>query len=112
MTVVHPCGNGAYNYYTSAFLIDEAGRVRPATFDTDRPNPKDGENLGLVNAGYDPKARRLGSFVKGRGVGDCGSIQEFVWDGRQFRLIAQSDMGGCRGSVDYITTWRAKVRSR
>ena len=73
VTVFHPCGNGAYNYYSSAFLIDEAGKARPATFDTDKPNPKDGENLGLVNAGYDPKTRRLSSFMKGRGLDNCGT---------------------------------------
>jgi hypothetical protein len=110
VTVVHPCGNGAYNYFSSAFLIDETGKVRPATFDTDKPNPKDGENLGLVNAGYDPKTRRLSSFMKGRGLGDCGSGQDYVWDGTRFRLVEQTDMGECRGSVDYIRTWRATVR--
>ena len=105
--VAHPCGNGAYNYYSSAFLIDEIGRVRPAKFDTDKPNPKDGENMGLVNSGYNPKTRRLGSFMKGRGLGDCGAGQEFVWDGTRFRLVEQTVMGECRGSVDYIRTWRA-----
>lgn len=110
VTVVHPCGNGAYNYFSSAFLVDETGKARPATFDTDKPNPKDGENLGLVNAGYDPKTRRLSSFMKGRGLGDCGSGQEFVWDGSRFRLVEQTEMGECRGSVDYIRTWRATVR--
>ena len=110
VTVVHPCGNGAYNYFSTAFLIDEAGNVRPATFDTDKPHPKDGENLGLVNAGYDPETRRLSSFMKGRGLGDCGSGQDYVWDGMRFRLVDQTDMGECRGSVDYIRTWRATVR--
>jgi hypothetical protein len=110
VTVVHPCGNGAYNYYSSAFLIDEAGKVRPAMFDTDKLNKKEGWRLGLVNAGYDPKTRLLSSFVKERGLGDCGSGQDYVWDGMQFRLIGQTDMGECRGSVDYIRTWRATVR--
>jgi Protein of unknown function (DUF1176) len=110
VTVVHPCGNGAYNYFSSAFLVDEAGKVRAATFDADKPNPKDGENLGLVNAGYDPKTRRLSSFIKGRGLGDCGSGQAFAWDGTQFRLAEQTEMGECRGAMDYIRTWRAIVR--
>jgi hypothetical protein len=109
VTVVHPCGNGAYNYFSSAFLIDEAGTVRVATYDTDKPKPKDGENLGLVNADYDPKSRRLTSFMKGRGLGDCGSGQDYVWDGTRFRLVEQTGMGECRGSVDYITIWRAQT---
>lgn len=110
VTVVHPCGNGAYNIFSSAFLVDEAGKVRPATYDTDKPNPKDGENFGLVNAGYDPATRRLTSFMKGRGLGDCGSGQDYVWDGARFRLVEQTEMGECRGATDYITTWRATVR--
>lgn len=110
VTVVHPCGNGAYNYFSSAFLVDEESTVRSATFDTDKPNPKDGENLGLVNAGYDPKTRRLSSFIKGRGLGDCGSGRGYVWDGTRFRLVEQTDMGECRGAMDYIRTWRAAVR--
>jgi hypothetical protein len=109
VTVAHPCGNGAYNYFSSAFLIDETGKVRPATFDTDK-RKKDGWQLGLVNAGYDPKTPRLSSFVKQRGLGDCGLGQDFAWDGMQFRLVDQTEMGECRGSVDYITTWRAAVR--
>jgi Protein of unknown function (DUF1176) len=110
VTVVHPCGNGAYNFFSSAFLVDEAGKVRPATYDTDKPEPKDGENMGLVNSGYDPKTRQVSSYMKGRGLGDCGSRQIFAWDGKQFRLIEQTQMNECRGSVDYITTWRATVR--
>ncbi len=110
VTVVRPCGNGAYNYFSSAFLIDEAGKVRTATFDTDKASPKDGEDMGLVNAGYDPKTRRLSSFMKGRGLGDCGSSQVYAWDGARFRLSEQSDMGECRGATDYIRTWRAVVR--
>ena len=112
VTVVHPCGNGAYNIFSSAFLIDEAGKVRAATYDTDKPNAKEGENLGLVNAGFDPKTRRLSTYMKGRGLGDCGSIDEYAWDGTRFRLTEQSVMGECRGSLDYITTWRASVREQ
>ena len=105
----HPCGNGAYNMFTSAYIVDENGRVAAAQFDTDKPNPKDGENMGLVNSGYNPETRRLSSFIKGRGLGDCGSGQDYVWDGTRFRLVEQTDMGECRGSLDYIRTWQARV---
>lgn len=108
--VNQPCGNGAYNFYFAAFLIDESGKARPATYDTDKPHPKDGENLGLVNAGFDPKTRRLSSMFKGRGIGDCGTGQTYVWDGIRFRLVRQEQMGECRGSVDTITTWQALAR--
>jgi len=51
----------------------------------------------------------LTSYARGRGLGDCDSRQSFVWDATRFRLSEQADMGECRGNIDYITTWRAKV---
>jgi hypothetical protein len=100
----HPCENGAYNYFYSAFIVDEAGRARPASFDV--PAAK----ADLVNASWDPATRRLTSFSKGRGLGDCGVGQAYAWDGARFRLVHEEAMGECRGSTDYITTWRALVR--
>lgn len=108
--VGHPCGNGAYNVFTSVFVVDETGRARPAMFDAttgmdpDRANP----NV-LVNADWDAATRRLSSYAKGRGLGDCGVVQRYAWDGAGFRLVEQREMGECRGSTDYITTWRATV---
>jgi hypothetical protein len=104
----HPCGNGAYNYYYSAWVIDERGRARRAPLDVSRGIGEYDD--ALVNAGWDAAGRRLTSFFKGRGVGDCGSGQEFAWDGTRFRLVRAEAMGECRGSTDYITTWRAEVR--
>jgi hypothetical protein len=102
----HPCGNGAYNFMYSAWIVDEAGRARPATFDPTGGGAAD----PLANAGWDAKARRLSTFFKGRGLGDCGSGDHFAWDGTRFRLVHAEAMGECRGSIDYITTWRAEVR--
>jgi hypothetical protein len=104
----HPCGNGAYNLFSSAWIVDEAGHPRPAAFDASG-GMGEGDDM-LVNAGWDAKARRLTTFSKGRGLGDCGVGQAYVWDGTRFRLVHQEAMGECRGSTDYITTWRAKVR--
>lgn len=108
VTIQHPCGNGAYNIYTSAFVLDEKGRATPARLDApsgfgDTPGNQ------VVNGGWDAQARRLTSLVLGRGIGDCGTRQAFAWDGAMFRLVDQSDMGECRGATDYITTWRAQV---
>lgn len=105
----HPCGNGAYNIFSTALIVDERGRARPATFDMDAgPEGLD----GLVNADWNPQARRLTTFAKGRGLGDCGVEQQHSWDGARFRLVNQTAMGECRGSTDYITTWRARVVGR
>ncbi len=101
----HPCGNGAYNFMYSAWIIDEAGRARPASFDFGTSGAHD----PLVNAGWDATTRQLSAFSKGRGLGDCGSGQHWAWDGARFRLVHEEAMGECRGSTDYITTWRADV---
>jgi hypothetical protein len=107
--VPHPCENGAYNYMASAVLVRPGAKPVLARFDAS-PGMDQGDEL-LVNAGYDDKTRRLSTFAKGRGLGDCGVTEAFAWDGTQFRLVDQTAMGECRGSMDYIQTWRAEVRT-
>ncbi len=108
----HPCGNGAYNYFTSVYVLDESGPPRPAQFDL---APGMGESSGdgtgdLTNGDWDAKTRSLSSYEKGRGLGDCGSSESFVWDGRRFRLTEQSAMGECRGSNEFIRVWTARTK--
>jgi hypothetical protein len=50
--------------------------------------------------------------VKSRGLGDCGLVQNWAWDGQRFRLVLQQEMTECRGSLEFITTWRAEPRNR
>jgi hypothetical protein len=105
------CGAGAYNYSSVPILLEETGatiRTTTAPFDLE-PRWWDEKNPMLVNAEWDPEGRILASFAKGRGLGDCGVGQTFAWDGGRFRLVEQIEMGECRGSLDYITTWRAEV---
>lgn len=110
--IAHPCGNGAYNLFSTALIVDEAGRATPARFDAD-PGMGGSEVVGSpVNADWDTRIRRLGTFARGRGVGDCGTTQSYAWDGTRFRLVEQAEMGECRGSTDFITTWRARAVGR
>lgn len=106
--VPHPCGNGAYNYFTSVYLLDERARVRPATFDRGVGMSETADNQ-LTNGDWDAKERLLNDDPKARGLGDCGGTASFAWDGTRFRLTHEAMMGECRGSTDYITTWRAAV---
>ena len=62
----------------------------------------------LVNASWDAKTGQLMSYAKGRGLGDCGSSQSYVWDGSTFRLIEMRMMNQCRGAWDWIPLWRAR----
>ena len=106
------CGSGAYNVSYVPFVVRPGGRAELAAFDH-RPGwwAEEGKPM-LINAGWDEERGLLVSYSKGRGLGDCGTTSEYAWDGRAFRLVEQAEMGECRGSVDYITTWRAKVVRR
>lgn len=112
--VLLPCSSGAYNVLQALFVWD-GSRFVPA--DADAP-------VGFAETGADDRSPAttvvngewkdgvLASYAKGRGIGDCGSMQELVWDGNRLRLSRQRDMGECRGNPDYITTWRANVVRR
>ncbi len=112
------CGSGAYNFMSKAFVgvRDKGGgredwSFRPAPFDF---NPgggfaEDGAPI-LVNAFFNEQDGILGNYAKGRGLGDCGSSQSYVWDGTMFRLIEATNMPACRGVWQWPTVWRAHVK--
>lgn len=112
--VLVPCSTGAYNLSSAMFVVSDGGVApakvdAPAGFDfsaneTPAPVP------AVVNGEF--KDGVLASYAKGRGLGDCGVEQQFVWDGDRFRLSEQSGMGECRGNPNYMTTWQAHVLRR
>lgn len=107
------CSDGAHNYFSKALIAPNAGSpVTPAQFDA--PTGMDGETVtdapGLINVSYDQTTRQLSTYVRGRGLTDCGVTQQFAKDGNDFHLVEQAEIGECRGSVDCITTSRAVVR--
>ncbi|HEX8061974.1 MAG TPA: DUF1176 domain-containing protein, partial [Allosphingosinicella sp.] len=103
------CGSGAYNVSHVPFVI-RAGQsgARLAAFDISPQWWDDGKPV-LINAGWDKERGLLTAFSKARGLADCGTSTEFAWDGTRFRLVEQAELDECRGSRDYITTWRARV---
>ncbi|HEX8262414.1 MAG TPA: DUF1176 domain-containing protein [Allosphingosinicella sp.] len=109
------CGSGAYNVSYVPFVL-RRGRggvgAELAAFDVKEPWWAEEGKPMLINAGWDKERGLLMSYSKGRGLGDCGTTAAYAWDGRAFRLVEQAEMGECRGSTDYITTWRAKVVRR
>ena len=107
------CGSGAYNVSHVPFVL-RRGRAGAelAAFDV-KPGWWAGEGKPvLVNASWDKERGLLTSFSKGRGLADCGTKSDYAWDGRAFRLVEQAEMEECRGSRDFITTWRARVVRR
>jgi hypothetical protein len=108
------CGSGAYNMSVAAFVGSSNDGKKwsfaPAMFDyqgTAEAAPGGGKLL--VNASWDGEKQQLSSYNKGRGLGDCGRAETYVWDGAMFRLVEAYAMDECRGSTEWMAVWRAKV---
>lgn len=106
------CGNGAYNLYSNIIIVDNDGLSRPAAFDYDNGIAGDGPSNVLVNVAWNESKRELESFIRHRGLGDCGRLDRYIWDGKMFRLSEQQVMPECRGSFDRIRTWTVDVADR
>ena len=99
-----PCAEGAYNTLSALFVI-ERGTAVPVSFDAPVAGDSDGDLA--YNATFEDGI--LDTFAKGRGLGDCGVMQRYAWDGARFRLIELREMEECRGNPDFIRTWTARV---
>ena len=103
------CWSGAYNIGTLLLVAKDEGPWVPATFDVPPdPDAEGMEKAILFNPWWENG--RLETLFKGRGLGDCGTREAFVWDGARFRLVERAEMPECRGSVDFIPLFRAEVR--
>jgi hypothetical protein len=110
--ILVPCGSGAYNFTAVPVIATgDPGRraFRLASFDLKPGWSEEEARPMLVNAGWTANKLRLDSFAKGRGIGDCGGSEAYVWDGTRFRLIEATSMGECRGAWHWIRTWSAQV---
>lgn len=101
-----PCGSGAYNYNTVPYIVVD-GRAVLAKFDYTGGGDATPTAPMLTNAGWDAATATLGSYDKGRGIGDCGAAEDYVWDGAMFRLVEARRMPDCRGAVNWLAVWRA-----
>ncbi len=116
--VMISCGSGTENILAAPFIgTSPDGKqwtFAPARFDfLDNIAQASiakvpGEGL-LINYSWDAANQQLSSYSKGRGSGDCGSAQTYVWDGTSFRLVLAYAMSECRGATEWMTLWRAKV---
>lgn len=109
-----PCEAGAYNVSAVPLIARGAPGARTlsvARFDfapgfTGEP----GKPPLVVNALWDSPRGILSSLAKGRGAGDCGAAEDYVWDGAMFRLVESRAMQVCRGAWDWIRLWTAMPR--
>lgn len=106
------CSLGAYNAVHNLILAGEHGEgARTITL----PLPTGYGGGGIsdpMNLDYDPDTRILGSFAKGRGLGDCGDEIQWIWDGKAFQLLTARVMPFCSGvpGDDWPSLYQAMVR--
>ena len=111
------CGSGAYNLTSvpviARFGAEGSGEIvtEIASFDSQWGIAAEGRPT-LINASWDSERSLLREYSKARGLGDCGTRADYAWDGTRFRLVRQEEMEECRGSLYYVTTWRAEMVGR
>ncbi|MFW2342368.1 DUF1176 domain-containing protein [Brevundimonas sp.] len=101
-----PCFRGAYNTGYLYVLTDNGG-ASPRIVSL----PTTGEAIKTpINPDYDPATRRLEAFGKGRGLGDCGTIHQWIWTGREFVLEHERLMEACMGVTADLwpVTWATR----
>jgi hypothetical protein len=106
------CSAGAYNY--SALWLWRDSEDAPWSpvpidnFDASGRLVADSDS-NLVNAGFSPDRGELHAFAKARGLGDCGTLHAWVWNGERFALESLHAMGECRGvaAQHWPRLWRA-----
>ncbi|MEM8695595.1 MAG: DUF1176 domain-containing protein [Pseudomonadota bacterium] len=102
------CSRGAYNFSDIAFIRSDDA-LTAARFDRVFAWGDTADMPFLVNTHWSPEEGVLSTYAKGRGIGDCGTAERFVWNGEMFRLIERREMNSCRGSPHWITVYRANV---
>lgn len=93
------CWRAAYNFGSILFAVNpkEPGKARLLRFKTLGEGGKLIDTYQLSSPSYDEKAKKLGSAHKGRGVGDCGSVGEWRWRGKDFVLTRYWNKEDCDG---------------
>lgn len=101
-----PCSSGAYQTGWAMFALTD-GRAAPAPFDI---APLGGDPVpSMIDPEFDAKTLTLSSHAKGRGLGDCGVNQSWVWDGSRFRMTLLNGLETCRLSGNWLTRYRAEA---
>lgn len=112
-----PENSGAYNFQ-SVYMVGPANKPQAARAMSFKWTVKvgdlehDGPQNGLINPNFNDETMTISSFGKGRGIGDCGSEEEWVWDGKTFRLAQIRLMSECKGVPmdDWPVVYRADIK--
>ncbi len=91
-----PCWAGAYNFGYTAYRLDRYGAEQLLFAAYSDEGGWSGTKY-LVNPYFDERYNRLHDFFKGRGLGDCGSIGLWQWNGYDFSLLQYEYREECAG---------------
>lgn len=114
--VLIACDSGAYNFGSVVMVatrpMEDANAkwtFAPARFDSPPSWGGDDQLTQAVNADFSPGTATLSERSKGRGPGDCGTANIYVWDGTMFRLTERQVMDECRGVWEWPRIWTAET---
>jgi len=93
------CSMAAYNEMNVFFVGDEHARNLKRIALPEAPGSDQATDDEPMNVNFDPTTQTLASFSKGRGIGDCGEVDNWVWTGKAFELISEDIMSECRGVI-------------
>lgn len=75
------CWTGAYNQGSAYWVVNARAPFSPRLVTTDGSDYADG---------------KISASHKGRGIGDCWSFQEWIWDGQRFVHTSEGTTGQCK----------------
>jgi hypothetical protein len=103
--------SGAYNANFALLLAEPGKPVASVTLKVPRELVVTDDNaVPSINPSFDAATQTLSTFDKARGIGDCGTSSEWVWDGTAFQLLSYKTMPTCNGipSDDWPTLYQAQ----
>lgn len=115
--VVFDCWIAAYNFGRAAWVANDRPPFAPVMARFQAPGdvaPGEAEDLPPLESFRREDDGTLSAYgsAKGRGIGDCYTARDWVWDGTRFALTEATE-SACRlfsaGGVG-IRLWRARVR--
>lgn len=90
------CSDTAAYNFDYAFFVAGQGRPKAAAFTAPGLVQDRGPGI-LTSPSLSDDGMVLSSYAKGRGLGDCGVLADWAWDGTGFRLMRLTMMDSCGG---------------
>lgn len=81
------CEMYAYNSMARAYILNSYGEVNDVSVAEFNSDGSIGATTSLMGAGYTPEDQTLGTFSKGRGIGDCGAAATYKYNANSERFV-------------------------